>query len=131
MAQDSRNTKRKRRMKRNISLVSREAQKMLIQLRQTQFMLFQVLEQSGGSITVTRETSQTILQHLQGLGWKTEGTPEGMKVVLVKQFEVKAEEPTPVEVVNDGPQFELARVTIDSRVELSELAEVSTPEGVD
>ena len=98
MAQDSRNTKRKRRMKRNISLVSREAQKMLIQLRQTQFMLFQVLETLGEPLVIPKMVTLTTLQHLQGLGWKTEGTPEGMKVVLVKQFEVKAEEPTPVEV---------------------------------
>lgn len=71
MARDSRNVRRKRRTRRNLSLARRQVSTLTQDYFKTFSTLLAVLAQAGGEVTVTKGTATQVLDNLRTLGWNT------------------------------------------------------------
>ena len=71
MGQDSQAVRKRRRLKRTSSLVSRALTQTRTAYLSAAATLLSVLAQSGGEVTVTRGTMEQVSQNLQSLSWKT------------------------------------------------------------
>ncbi len=71
MASESRNARKKRRVKLNLSRARRALQQQTQRLVQTHATLLMVLSAMGGEIEVNQATMQTVLQGMRMLNWET------------------------------------------------------------
>lgn len=83
MSSDSRNTKRKRRLRRNISLLSRQNRALQNELMKTRANLVLMLAQIGGSLLISKGVLETTVKNFQRLGYET-------KPVAAEQSDVSA-----------------------------------------
>ena len=95
MAQDSRNLRKKRRIRRNMSLLTRSNIQLDAELGKTYTLLLAVLAQNGGEITVTKSTMQQVIEHIKELSWQTSSGANENEFV-VRMVTKVAEEPAPV-----------------------------------
>lgn len=124
MASESRNARKKRRVKLNLSRARRALQQQTEARVQAHATLLMVLSQAGGEVTVSQATMQTVLQGMQMLNWVTEAktdsegntvagefivrviTQEGVQAVVNEAIEAAAIVPDSVEIpVNPGTTF--------------------------
>lgn len=69
MAKASRNLRKQRRQKRQLSIMAHAATHQHSELLKTQMMLLAVLAQKGGEVIVTTGTMQQVLKNYRGMGW--------------------------------------------------------------
>lgn len=69
MAKASRNLRKQRRQKRQLSIMAHAATHQHSELLKTQMMLLAVLAQKGGEVIVTTGTMQQVLENYRGMGW--------------------------------------------------------------
>ena len=105
MAQESRNARKKRRTRMNLSRANRQLHATLLKFGQTQIALFQILTELGGRVEVQRASTETVIKRLQKLGWKTSpGTlhpldSEERQSIVFELVHADAELQTALEVV--------------------------------
>src|SRR6266851_4932997 len=69
MARDSRSVRRKRRLRRNVSLMTRALEQSQAGFQKAVTGLLFVLAQSGGEVSITKGTMEQVVAKIQTLGW--------------------------------------------------------------
>lgn len=84
MAQASRNERKKRRVRRNLSLVTRELRKVNARHINAQFVLLAMLQSLGGTVVVNPEDVDAAMKAFTHLHWQSDRQEDGsMKVTLL------------------------------------------------
>jgi hypothetical protein len=110
MASESRNSRKKRRVKLNLSRARRALQEQTQRLVQTHATLLMVLSAMGGEIEVNQATMQTVLQGMRMLNWVTEAKTDCDGAVVPNKFIVRV-------VTQEGVQE-----VVDEAIEATDLA---------
>lgn len=89
MASESRNSRKKRRVKLNLSRARRSLQQQTEALVRAHTTLLMVLSQAGGEVTISQGTMQTVLQGIQLLNWQTLAKTDSEGTVIPGEFLVR------------------------------------------
>lgn len=89
MASESRNSRKKRRVKLNLSRARRSLQQQTEALVRAHTTLLMVLSQAGGEVTVSQGTMQTVLQGIRLLNWETLAKTDADGAVVPGEFLVR------------------------------------------
>lgn len=109
MAQTSRNERRKRRQRRNISLLSRELRTVNARHINAQFTLLAILQAAKGAFVVGKDEATAVLTGFAHLNWKTERQEDGsMRVELVDSRTVATDAPETSELTENTDATETA-----------------------
>lgn len=101
MASESRNARKKRRVKMNLSRARRALKEQTQARVQAHATLLMVLSQAGGEVTVNQATMQTVLQGLQLLNWVTEAKTDREGNIIQGEFLVRVVTQEGVQAVVD------------------------------
>ena len=111
----SRNERRKRRLKRNNSLLQRSLKQESVERGKAMVVLLALLGQAGGEVTISKGTMQQTLSALKELTYQVTPTTEGEFIIRLVSLTETPEETAstqavqmatvnnPVEVPNDEP----------------------------
>ncbi len=94
----SRNDRRKRRLRRNVSLLNRELRSLNARHVNAHFTLLAVLVNAGGSITISADKVGEAMADMRFLNWKTARQEDGSMIVTAEdpRVETPAENPDAV-----------------------------------
>lgn len=93
MAQASRNERKKRRVRRNLCLVTRELRNVNARHINAQFVLLAMLQSLGGSVVVNPEDVDTAMKAFTHLHWQSDRQEDGsMKVTLLDDRQAAPED---------------------------------------
>lgn len=80
----SRNERRKRRQRRNISLITRELRSLNARHFNASFTLLAVLKYMDGPITISKELAATLMQEYHFLSWQADRQSDGSVIVTLQ-----------------------------------------------
>lgn len=80
----SRNERKKRRQRRNISLITRELRSLNARHFNASFTLLAVLKYMDGPITISKELAATLMQEYHFLSWQADRQPDGSVIVTLQ-----------------------------------------------
>lgn len=117
MATASRNEKRKRRLRRNVSIYRRALEQTETQRQSIIVTLLAVLAQKGGEITITKGTINQVIENIKSLGFSTTpGATDGEYVVRMttkEDADAHTAIPTPEDTVDDCPSGGVSASQVD------------------
>lgn len=126
MARDSRNVRRKRRVKANLTSVRKQARTLNAAYWQAHSTLLMILQQRGGQVTVTQGTMQQVLGNLRELTWKSAPNPdaEGEIVITLVDNTVKPDTGVTITRLPDEDDAPVEDAVVDALIEQATGAEV-------
>lgn len=101
MASESRNSRKKRRVKLNLSRARRSLQQQTEALVRAHTTLLMVLSQAGGEVTISQGTMQTVLQGIRLLNWETLPSKDKDDNIIPGEFLVRVVTQEGVQAVVD------------------------------
>lgn len=120
MATASRNTRKKARVRHNLTQAKKQARTLNAAYWQAHSTLLMILQQRGGQVTVTQGTMQQVLGNLRNLTWKSAPNPDVAGEIVITLVDETAKRDTGLSITRLPDEDDAAPVddaVVDALIE--------------